>query len=66
MSNVYSEEEVSLVGMLNEKDLDGHDDMEVDVRERIVHDALGLAPMFGPLMTDLENKGKVDKVMRSV
>ena len=57
MSNIYHEEEINLVGMLPESDL--HGDMPIDEMKRIIHDALGIGPMFNPLYDDLQRKERI-------
>jgi len=56
---MYTEEEINVVGIIPESELiDSTNKKEL---ERIVYDALGLGPIFEPLMMDIENKGLVER-----
>jgi hypothetical protein len=48
---MYFEEEINLVGVISERDL--NEDTNENEISRILYDALGLGPMFEPLMTDI-------------
>jgi len=45
---MYTEEEISIVGIIHESEL--IDTVKKDELERIIYDALGLGPMFDPLV----------------
>ena len=57
MSNNYTEEEISIIGILSENELIGKTNL--GELERIFYDALSIGPMYGPLVQDLERKGMI-------
>jgi len=55
---MYFEEEINVVGIIPEQDL-----FEVTTKpelERIIYDALGLGPIYEPLILDLTSKDKIN------
>jgi len=55
---MYLDEEITLVGILPDKDLTDTIS-EIDLK-RVVYEALGIGPMYQPLITDLKEKNYVD------
>ena len=56
-NQVYSEDEINLVGIMSEKDL--RDATTRAELSNVFNDALGLGPMLEPLLDDLAEKGLV-------
>ena len=55
---MYSEDEISIVGIIHERELVGN--ITIGELKIILNDGLGLCPLYLPLKTDLENKGYVN------
>jgi hypothetical protein len=54
---LYSEEDITIVGIIPEEDLSGETNSQ-ELR-KVIYDSLSIGPLFDPLMEDLQSKGFV-------